>query len=155
MATIRQNFSNRKSQWKKSNGILFRDIEKLFVKVRAGEIITMGDVYALAHRVNALGERGIDLARTAGSLFMRDHVVKEIQTNAHLLELYSKQLYSVLVRRDLSTTHFPLFESTLLYDTVVADDPLDELATIMGGTDEGPEGNNPETEGQRESKVRT
>lgn len=135
MASEREKFSNRKSQWKKSSGVLYRKIEQLLIKVRAGEIVTMGDVYSLAHRINALGGTGVSLARDAAALYMREHVLQEIQTNAHLLELYSKQLYGVLIRRELSTTHYPLFESTLVYDTVVVEDDPDELLdTIMGGS---------------------
>ena len=128
--TSKEQFSSRKSEWLRRVAKVSMDVESLLVKVRAGSIITVGDVYRLAYRVYDLGEAASPLAERGAALDMRDHVLLEIRYQSHALEEYSDKLAHVLMQRRMSDKHFPHFLSLLTFDAEV--DMMHELDDIMG-----------------------
>ena len=131
MINNKTQFSSRKSEWLRRVERVSIDVERLLLKVRAGTVVTMGDVYALAHRVYDLGEAAAPLAERGAALEMRDHVLLEIRYQSHALEEYSEKLVGVLTQRRMSDKHFPHFLSSLAFEDEVTE--VDELDAIMGG----------------------
>lgn len=102
MINNKTQFSSRKSEWLRRVERVSLDVERLLLKVRAGTVVTMGDVYQLAHRVYDLGEAAVPLAERGASLEMRDHVLLEVRYQSHALEEYSDKLAHVLLQRNMS-----------------------------------------------------
>lgn len=129
--------SNKKCEWKKRTKRIQFECERLFIRARAGGIVTLGEIYQLGHRIHRLGEAGVDISQQASELCMSDRVLEDIGNECHYLEQASTALRGLLHRRRMYVSTFPMWESPLQYHVVVEpDDAIDALNQLLGGTHE-------------------
>src|SRR5574338_290875 len=107
MKMTKQRLSNIKCAWKKQVQAI--SLRALYIdnKAKAGDIITIGEVYSVAHKLRELGEKSVELARDMALAGMSSNVLLEIGILSHALEQHSVRLRTILEKRNLMLSSYP------------------------------------------------
>ena|SRR3990167_3289559 len=129
--------TNKKSHWKQKVNRLQYKLEQFERRARAGDTITLGEVFTLGYKIQELGEEGHDLARLlAAEQSVSRKILFDIGMSCHHLETYSANLRILMRRRGMYDRTFPTYESQLDYiaESAIVD-PLEQLDLIMSRGD--------------------
>ena len=129
----RRQFAYDKANWKKRVTRVGKEADLMFAECKAGSRLSLGEVFALAHKIKDVGEEAMPLSVRAGDLRMHMKVQREIAYLARIMSLYSSTLMKAGEDMGYPVRTYPLFITEL--DLVVPKeeiiDPMDELDRVL------------------------
>jgi len=131
--TAKRRLTYQKALWKRKVKKACKEVDILLRKGRIGELISMGDLWEVAHILNDLGSLSLPLAERAAELKMTASVKQDLCFVSQLIQVHVEALVTLAQRLDMPTRTFPTFESPLEPVTAAASPSKKTLDEILGG----------------------
>lgn len=132
--TAKRRLTYQKALWKRRVRKQCNEVDILLRKGRIGELISMGELWEIGHKLNQLGEAALPLAERAEELRMTTAVKQDICYIAQVIHVHNEALLTLAQKLDMPTRTFPTFESPLEPVMATASPSKKTLDEILGDT---------------------